>query len=146
MPCTYSLTLYVFLPSGMQRKPKPQPLALSLQQIENERVDTLNRTHARIAALIASVPPASSPSIPMGICLLVLVLYTYLSFASKCFCECTCNLLSVIYDICIYHHFIRDVLVLVGVSVEVEVLSATACYITLGKSQFRVFLHRHFFL
>jgi hypothetical protein len=91
MPCTYSLTLYVFLPSGMQRKHKPQPLALSLQLIEQERVDTLNRTHAQIAELIASVPPALSPTIPMGVCLLVLALYTYFSFASKCSCECTCN-------------------------------------------------------
>ncbi len=54
-----------FLTLQMAPKKKPQPLALSLQLIEQER----------ITALIATtVPPPSSPTIPFCICLIVLVL------------------------------------------------------------------------
>ena len=66
-------------------------LALSLQLIEQERLATMARTHDRIAALIATVPPPSSPTIPLCILMSVLVLYSYFAFASKCSCECTCG-------------------------------------------------------
>ncbi len=79
----------------MAPKKKPQPLALSLQQIELERVAILTRTHARIAALIATVPPSASPTIPFCICLFILVLYSYFTFASKYSCACA---VRVIYD------------------------------------------------
>jgi hypothetical protein len=70
----------------MQRKPKPQPLALSLQPIEKERVDTMKRTHEQIAALIATVPPESSLTISIIICLLVLVVYCLYFFFKMFLC------------------------------------------------------------
>jgi hypothetical protein len=76
------------------RKPKPQALHYSLQLIERERLAAVaQRTEDRIAALQKEakerLPTSAYFYVPLTFCLVVLVLYTILTFSMKCSCTCT---------------------------------------------------------
>jgi predicted DNA repair protein MutK len=76
----------------MPKKQKPQPLSITQGKIEHEKLEVLKRTERRLAEIMTLAEaqiPQSSRLFTLAFPVLVLLLYTALSFASKC--QCTCN-------------------------------------------------------
>ncbi len=72
---------------------KKQPLQISLQLIEQERLAIARRTEHRIAAMYREEENRHKTSayfyVLLTFCLFVLLLYSYLTFSKKCSCTCT---------------------------------------------------------
>ena len=76
----------------MVKKPIPPPLSLTQAKIEKEKLEVLQRTDRRLAEIMTLAEariPQSSRLYSLAFPVLVILLYTALSFATKC--QCTCN-------------------------------------------------------
>ena len=72
----------------MVRKPPPPPLSHSHAKIEKEKLEVLLRTDRRIAEIEANMTPTSR-LLTLAFPVLVLLLYTAMTFSTKCQCTCT---------------------------------------------------------
>ncbi len=76
----------------MPKKQKSPPLSITQGKIEHEKLEVLKRTERRLAEIMTlaeAQTPQSSRLFTLAFPVLVLLLYTAFSFASKC--QCTCN-------------------------------------------------------
>jgi hypothetical protein len=76
----------------MAKKPIPPPLSITQAKIEHEKLEVLKRTDRRIADIMTLAEaqiPQSTRLFMLGFPVLVLLLYTAITFATTCKCTCT---------------------------------------------------------
>jgi hypothetical protein len=77
----------------MVTKPRPKPLSVTQAKIEKEKLEVLKRTERRIAeigAVAEAQIPQSSRLFTLAFLVLVLLLYTAITFSTQC--QCTCSI------------------------------------------------------